>query len=64
MVDRLERLGVKRADRSLAFEGGKWVCRASVVRTAEGARREYSGAADTAAEAVRQVVNQVTADRK
>ena len=55
----LEKLGVKREDRSLVRENGKWVFRASVVRTAEGAKTQYSGQGNSAYEAVRQVVNQL-----
>ena len=64
LFDRLEKLGVKPADRTLDREGGKYVCRTSVVISAEGARRQYSGEGATAYEAVKQVVDQVAADRK
>ncbi len=63
LYDRLEKLGVKREDRTLEREGGKYVCRASVQISAEGARRQYTGEGATAYEAVKQVVDQV-ADRK
>ncbi len=59
LFDRLEKVGVKREDRSLGRENGKYVFRASVVINAEGARREYTGEGATAHEAVKQVVDQV-----
>ncbi|HEY1190026.1 MAG TPA: hypothetical protein VGE74_20415 [Gemmata sp.] len=63
LFDQLEKMGVKRADRTLEREDGKYVFRASVPLTAEGARRQYSGAGDTPYEAVKQVVDQL-AERK
>jgi hypothetical protein len=60
----LEQFGVKREDRSLEREGGQWVCRASVPISGNGARRQYTGAGATAADAVKQVVDQIAADRK
>lgn len=59
LFDRLEKAGVKREDRTLGRENGKYVFRASVVISAEGARREYTGEGATAYEAVKQVVDQV-----
>ena len=63
LFNRLEKLGVKREDRTLEREDGKYVCRASVVINAEGARRQYEGKAEKAYDAVKQVVDQV-AERK
>ncbi len=60
----LEKFGVKREDRTLNREDGQWVFRASVAISGNGARRQYTGAAPTASEAVKQVVDQVVADRK
>ena len=59
----LEKFGVKREDRSLVRENGKWVFRASLVRTAEGAKTQYTGVSDNAADAVKQVVTQVASHR-
>jgi len=59
----LEQLGVKKEDRSLVRENGKWVFRASRVRTAEGAKTEYTGVGETAQDAVKQVMNQINADK-
>ena len=64
LFDRLEKLGVKRADRTLDPEDGKYVCRASVQINAEGARRQYTGMAVSAYDAVKQVVDQIAADQK
>ncbi len=60
----LDKLGVKREDRTLEREGGQWVFRARVARTAEGARTEYTGVGASAPEAVRQVLGQLATDRK
>lgn len=64
LLAELDRLGVKREDRSLVRENGRWVFRASLVKTAQGARTEYTGIATTPADAVRQVLTQVASDRK
>ena len=60
----LEKYGVKREDRSLALENGKYTFRALVPISGNGARREYVGVGPTAAEAVKQVIDQVAVDRK
>ncbi len=60
----LDRYGVKPDERTLAREGGKWVFRASVPISGNGARRGYTGEATTAAGAVKQVVDQIASDRK
>lgn len=58
----LEKYGVKRDDRSLTREDGKYVFRASVTMKS-GARRQYtSGQCGTANEAVKQVLDQVAVD--
>jgi hypothetical protein len=59
----LEKYGVKREDRSLAREDGRYVFRAS-VSNANGTKRQYTGAADTANDAVKQVLEQITLDRR
>jgi hypothetical protein len=58
----LEKYGVKRADRSLAAEDGRYTFRASMPWN--GATRQYTGVGATAGEAVKQVLEQVVADRK
>lgn len=63
LLAQFDKLGVKREDRSLARENGKWVFLASVPN-ARGAKTQYRGEAATPAEAVRQVLDQVTSDRK
>ena len=60
----LDKFGVKPEDRTLDREGGQWVFRASVPISGNGARRQYTGAGPTAVEAVKQVVDQIGADRK
>ncbi|VTR90717.1 unnamed protein product [Gemmata massiliana] len=64
LVERLEKLGVKREDYTLEREDGKYVCRVSVPISAEGARRQYTGMAVSAYDAVKQVVDQIAADQK
>ena len=59
LYDRLEKAGVKPADRTLTQQGGQYVFRAAVVITAAGARREYTGQADSAYDAVKQVADQI-----
>jgi hypothetical protein len=54
----LEKRGVKREDRDLARENGKWTFRASLPN-AQGAKTQYTGVADTAADAVKQVLKQI-----
>ena len=63
LLTELEKYGVKREDRTLEREGNQWVFRASVP-IGNGARRQYTGASDTAAESVKQVADQIAADRK
>jgi hypothetical protein len=64
LYGQLAQFGVKREDRTLVFEGGQWVFRAAVPISGNGARRQYTGAGATATEAVKQVLDQVTTDRK
>lgn len=59
----LAKYGVRAESRSLAQEEGKFVFRASVPISGNGARRQYTGVGATAAEAVKQVTDQVVADR-
>jgi hypothetical protein len=60
----LERWGVKKAERKLErAEDGKFVFRAAVPNE-KGGLRWYEGKEDAAAAAVRQVLDQVIADRK
>lgn len=64
LLAELTKFGVSADDRSLAREGGQWVCRASVPNPERvGARVQYSGAADNPADAVKQVLAQL-AERK
>jgi hypothetical protein len=56
--------GVKREDRSLIQENGEYIFRASVPISGNGAKRQYTGVGTTAAEAVKQVLDQVVADRR
>ena len=58
LYDRLERVGVKREDRSLERTNGQYVFRASILNT-RGAKTQYTGEAETAYDAVKQVVDQV-----
>jgi hypothetical protein len=58
----LEKYGVRREDRTLGREDGRYVFRASVPW--QGARRQYTAYGDTEAEAVQQVIKFITADRK
>jgi hypothetical protein len=64
LYSQLDKYGVAPNDRSLTREDGKYVFRASVPISGNGARREYAGVAATAPDAVRQVIDQVAADRK
>jgi len=61
---RLEQLGVKSQDRELSWDGKQWVFFASVSLGREGPRRGYSGSGNTQAEAVKSVVDQISAERK
>lgn len=58
----LEKYGVRRADRALRQEDGKFVFRAAIPW--KDAKRWYEGVGATSDEAVRQVLDQVVADRK
>jgi hypothetical protein len=60
----LARYGVTRDDRSLGRENNQYVFRASVPISGNGAKRQYTGVGETAQEAVKQVLDQVIADRK
>jgi hypothetical protein len=64
LYTQLDKYGVKPEDRSLEREDGKYVFRASVPISGNGARRQYTGVGTTAPEAVRQVIDQVASDRK
>jgi hypothetical protein len=64
LFSELEKYGVKRDDRSLGREGGQYLFKASVPISGNGAKREYTGVGATATEAVKQVLDQVIADRK
>jgi len=63
LLRELERFGVRKEDRSLAREDGTYVFRAS-VSNANGTKRAYQGRGDTPNDAVKQVVDQVTMDRR
>lgn len=56
--------GVKREDRSLLQEDGEFTFRASVPISGNGAKRQYTGVGTTAKDAVKQVLDQVAADRR
>lgn len=60
----LAKYGVTRADRSLMQENGDYTFRASVPISGNGAKRQYTGLGKTGNEAVKQVLDQVVADRK
>ena len=64
LFGQLEKYGVKREERALEREGAGWVFRASVPLGGNGARRQYTGAGTTAAEAVKQVLDQIATDPK
>ena len=64
LFSELEKYGAKRDDRSLGREGGQYVFQASVPIGGNGAKRQYTGVGATATEAVKQVLDQVVADRK
>ena len=64
VVTQLDKYGVKPDDRSLERENEKYVFRASVPISGNGARRQYTGVGATAPDAVRQVIDQVASDRK
>ncbi len=54
----LERRGVRKEDRDLARENGRWTFRASLSNNT-GAKTQYTGVADSAADAVKQVLKQL-----
>jgi hypothetical protein len=60
----LAQYGVKRGDYSISREGGQVVFRVKVPITAGGASRGYTGTGPTEAAAVKQILDQVKADRK
>lgn len=64
LYTQLERLGVSAEDRSLTRENGQYVFRASVAISSTGAKRQYTGMSESAAEAVKRVLDQVSADQK
>ena len=59
----LESYGVRRDDRTLSRENGRFTFRAAVTN-ANGTKRAYTGAGDTAADAVKQVLDQLALDRR
>jgi hypothetical protein len=59
LYDKLEKLGVKRDDRSLERENGQYVFRATKTINAAGSRVQFTGIAPTATAAVQQVLDQV-----
>lgn len=59
----LEKYGVRKEDRVLAREDGKYVFRASVTN-ANGTKRSYQSRGDSANDAVKQVLDQVALDRR
>jgi hypothetical protein len=63
LLRELEKFGVRKEDRSLAREDGKYVFRASVTN-ANGTKRAYQGRGDSANDAVKQVLEQVAMDRR
>jgi hypothetical protein len=63
LLRELERFGVKKEDRTLAREDGQYVFRATVAN-ANGTKRAYQGRGPTANEAVKQVLEQVSLDRR
>lgn len=63
LYNQLEKLGVKREDRSIEREGGKYVFRASKTVSPEGARRQFTGEGNTAYDAVKQVIDQLAEDK-
>lgn len=64
LYTQLERLGVSAEDRSLTRENGQYVFRASVAISGNGAKRQYTGMSESAADAVKRVLDQVVADQK
>jgi hypothetical protein len=64
LYTQLDKYGVTPQDRSLEREDGKYVFRASVQISGNGARRQYTGMADKAPDAVKQVIDQLASDPK
>jgi len=60
----LAKFGVTREDRALVQENGEYTFRASVPISGSGAKRQYTGIGKTSNDAVKQVLDQVVADRK
>jgi hypothetical protein len=60
----LAQYGVKRGDYTVAREGGQYVVRVKVPITGSGATRQYVGTGPTEAAAIKQVLDQVQADRR
>jgi len=60
----LARYGVRPDARSLSEENGGFTFRAAVPIGENGARRQYSGVGKTAAEAIRQVLEQLAQDER
>lgn len=58
----LDRIGVPRDGRSLYREGTQYVFRATLPW--DGARRQYTGAGDSPAAAIRQVIEQIRLDQQ
>ena len=63
LLRELEKFGVRKEDRSLAREDGKYIFRAATTN-ANGTKRAYQGRGDSANDAVKQVLDQVTLDRR
>jgi hypothetical protein len=59
----LEKYGVRRDDRTLTREDGKYVFRAAVTNS-NGTKRSYTGVGANSDEAVKQVVDQIAQDRR
>ncbi|MBA4186801.1 MAG: hypothetical protein C0467_02160 [Planctomycetaceae bacterium] len=64
LFSELAKYGVTRADRTLVQENGDYTFRASVPISGNGAKRQYTAVGKTGNEAVKQVLDQVIADRK
>lgn len=63
LYQELKRFGIDAADRTLTREDGKYVFTAT-LNTNAGTKRLYKGVGDTAADSVKEVLQQVTLDRK
>ena len=64
LYEELAKYGAKREDMQLSQENGQHVFRASVPISGSGAKSEYSGIGTTPSAAVKQVIDQVLADRR